>query len=484
MQAPIRVRFAPSPTGYLHMGGARTALFNYLFAKHHGGSFLLRIEDTDQSRFQQGALEEIYKSLEWLGLSWDEGPGKEGACGPYIQSQRCALYKEYSDRLLNEGKAYRCFCSAERLAQVRLEREKNKLATGYDRFCREIPEVKQRELAGGGAPFVVRFKIPLDRKVIFNDEIRGPIEYSTDVLDDLVLLKSDGFPTYHLANVVDDHCMGISHVLRGDEWIASTPRHVLLYEAFGWQVPCFAHMPVILAEGGGKLSKRKGAASVMDYKRAGFLPEALFNFLALLGWSPGEGDMREKMTRTELIEAFSLKHISPKAAVFDEKKLDWMNGKYLEEADLGSLIEPVKGLVREKIGREIDDEYLKTVITMLKGRSKRITDIAENAAYFFIDPEVYEEKAERKYFSKDSDWYLKSIVEKIKTLDGFSQSTIENAYTEIAASAGIMVAALIHPTRLAISGVSFGPGLFELMEVLGKDAVVRRIEKAIKRINQ
>ena len=299
-----------------------------------------------------------------------------------------------------------------------------------------------------------------------------------------MLLKSDGFPTYHLANVVDDHCMGISHVLRGDEWIASTPRHVLLYEAFGWQVPCFAHMPVILAEGGGKLSKRKGAASVMDYKRAGFLPEALFNFLALLGWSPGEGDMREKMTRTELIEAFSLKHISPKAAVFDEKKLDWMNGKYLEEADLGSLIEPVKGLVREKIGREIDDEYLKTVITMLKGRSKRITDIAENAAYFFIDPEVYEEKAERKYFSKDSDWYLKSIVEKIKTLDGFSQSTIENAYTEIAASAGIMVAALIHPTRLAISGVSFGPGLFELMEVLGKDAVVRRIEKAIKRINQ
>jgi glutamyl-tRNA synthetase len=488
MQAPIRVRFAPSPTGYLHVGGARTALFNYLFAKHHGGSFLLRIEDTDQSRFQQGALEEIYKSLEWLGLSWDEGPGKEGACGPYIQSLRRALYKEYADRLLSEGKAYRCFCSAERLAQVRLEREKNKLSTGYDRFCRDIPEARQRELADGGAPFVVRFKIPLDRKVIFNDEIRGPIEYSTDVLDDLVLLKSDGFPTYHLANVVDDHCMGISHVLRGDEWIASTPRHVLLYEAFGWQVPCFAHMPVILAEGGGKLSKRKGAASVMDYKRAGFLPEALFNFLALLGWSPGEGDMREKMTRTELIEAFSLKHISPKAAVFDEKKLDWMNGKYLEETAPGLLIGDVASLLKEKniVANDalIDQAYLTTVITMLKGRSKRLVDIAENAAYFFNDPEKYEEKAERKYFSKDSAGYLKSIVEKVKTLDGFSQSTIENAYAEIAASAGIMVAALIHPTRLAISGVSFGPGLFELMEVLGKEAVVRRIEKAINKINQ
>jgi glutamyl-tRNA synthetase len=487
MSSPIRVRFAPSPTGYLHVGGARTALFNYLFAKHHGGVFIVRIEDTDQSRFQQGALEEIYKSLEWLGLAWDEGPGKEGAHGPYIQSQRCALYKEYADKLLSEGKAYRCFCSAERLAQVRLEREKNKLATGYDRFCRDIPEAKQRELADSGAPFVVRFKIPLDRKVIFSDEIRGPIEYSTDVLDDLVLLKSDGFPTYHLANVVDDHCMEISHVLRGDEWIASTPRHVLLYEAFGWQAPAFAHMPVILAEGGGKLSKRKGAASVMDYKRAGFLPEALFNFLALLGWSPGEGDMREKMTRAELIEAFSLKHISPKAAVFDEKKLDWMNGKYLEETAPGLLVADVASLLKEKNivanGASIDQAYLTTVISMLKGRSKRIVDIVESAAYFFNDPEAYEEKAERKYFSKDSAGYLKSIVEKIKTLDGFSQSMIENAYAEIAASAGIMVAALIHPTRLAISGVSFGPGLFELMEVLGKEAVVRRIEKAIKKIN-
>jgi glutamyl-tRNA synthetase len=265
------------------VGGARTALFNYLFARRHKGVFILRIEDTDRSRFQEGALEEIYTSLEWLGLDWDEGPEKGGGFGPYIQSERTGLYREYADKLLAEGKAYRCFCTPERLAHVRLEREKAKMPTGYDRHCRELPAAERQSMLDAGVPCTVRLKIPGNRKVAFNDLIRGSIEYDADILDDLVLLKSDGFPTYHLANVVDDHCMEISHVLRGDEWIASTPRHILIYEALGWQPPQFAHMPVILSPDGGKLSKRKGAASVLDYKRSGFLPEALFNFLAFLG---------------------------------------------------------------------------------------------------------------------------------------------------------------------------------------------------------
>ena len=486
MSSSVRVRFAPSPTGYLHVGGARTALFNYLFARRHQGVFILRIEDTDQSRFQEGTLQEIYRSLQWLGLDWDEGPGKDGAFGPYIQSQRTSLYRGYADQLLKEDKAYRCFCTAERLAQVRLEREKAKLATGYDRFCRDLSSDAQQALIDKGTPFVIRFKVPPDRRVVFNDCIRGPIEYSTQVLDDLVLLKSDGFPTYHLANVVDDHCMEISHVLRGDEWIASTPRHVLVYEAFGWNPPQFAHMPVILSSDGGKLSKRKGAASVMDYKRAGFLPETLVNFLALLGWSPGLGDEREKMSRKELIEAFSLEHISPKAAVFDEKKLEWMNGRYLEEASAEALVGDVALLWKEKgmIGQErsSNDPYLKTVVGLLKGRSKRLNELADSAGYFFNDPEKYEEKAEKKYFTKDAAGILSAVKDKVSASGTFTQESLEQIYREIAGATGLSSGALIHPTRLAISGVSFGPGLFELMEVLGKAVVIRRIEKAIKRI--
>ena len=297
--SPIRVRFAPSPTGYLHVGGARSALFNYLFARRHGGVFILRIEDTDRGRYVEGAVEEIVASLRWLGLDWDEGPDIGGPVGPYAQSERTQLYREHARRLIEGGNAYRCFCTAERLTALREEQEKNKLPLGYDRKCRDLPRADIERLLAGNAPHVIRLKIPAGRTITFTDEIRGSIEYQSDVLDDIVLIKSDGFPTYHMANVVDDHLMGITQVLRGDEWIASTPRHVLLYEAFGWTPPVFAHLPVILAPDGKKLSKRKGAASVMDYKRAGYLPEALFNFLALLGWSPGEGDNREKMSKRE-----------------------------------------------------------------------------------------------------------------------------------------------------------------------------------------
>jgi glutamyl-tRNA synthetase len=484
----VRVRFAPSPTGYLHVGGARTALFNFLFARHQKGDFLLRIEDTDRSRYREDALREIYESLRWLGIEWDEGPQKGGKCAPYVQSERTALYRDHAEKLIVKGAAYRCFCTPERIAKLRETQEKEKLPLGYDRHCRDLPPEETRRLLDSGAPYTVRLKIPKGEKVVFEDMIRGPIEYSTDVLDDLVLMKSDGFPTYHLANVVDDHFMEITHVLRGDEWIASTPRHILIYRAFGWIPPKFAHMPVILSPDGGKLSKRKGAASVLDYKRAGFLPEALFNFLALLGWSPGEGDPREKMTLEELMAAFSLDHISPKAAVFDEKKLEWMNGKYLEEKTPQSLVPEVSALFKAKgviaEGQMIDEGYMTSVIGLLKGRSKHVTDIILNGSYFFKDPVEYEEKAKKKYFSAEAAFSLKNMVPILSEMHEFTKGEIEKKYHDIARASGAELGGLVHPTRLAVSGLSFGPGLFEMMEVLGKETVLRRINRAVEAIRK
>jgi glutamyl-tRNA synthetase len=488
MADTVRVRFAPSPTGYLHVGGARSALFNYLFARRHGGTFILRIEDTDRSRFVEGAMQEIYDSLRWLGLNWDEGPGVEGECGPYIQSERTAIYKEHAQRLMGSGHAYCCFCTPERIAALRAEQEKTKQTAGYDRKCRDLPQQEVEKLLAADTPHVIRLKIPAGRKIVFNDLIRGPIEYASDVLDDIVLIKSDGFPTYHMANVVDDHLMNISHVLRGDEWIASTPRHVLLYEAFGWTPPKFAHLPVILAEDGKKLSKRKGAASVMDYKRAGYLPEALFNFLALLGWSPGEGDVREKMIVDEIVKAFSMDHVSPKSAVFDEKKLEWMNGMYLAERSAQSLAGEVVPAWKERgwvaASAEVNDPAHLAIIDLLKVRSKKTTELIDSAVYFFKDPESYEEKAAKKHFNPDAAAHLKALLDKIETMQGFDHASLEKLFREYSEGLQISAGLLIHPTRLAISGVSFGPGLFELMESLGKETVLRRIKKAVEWIGK
>jgi glutamyl-tRNA synthetase len=486
MTDKVRVRFAPSPTGYLHVGGARSALFNYLFARHHNGTFILRIEDTDRSRFVEGAMQEIFDSLRWLGLDWDEGPEKDGACGPYIQSQRINMYQEHARRLLASENAYQCFCTTERLAALRTEQEKTKQTVGYDKKCRRLSKEECDKLLSAGTPHVIRLKIPSDRKIVFNDLIRGPIEYSSDVLDDIVLIKSDGFPTYHLANVVDDHLMNITHVMRGDEWISSTPRHVLLYEAFGWKLPQFAHLPVILAEDGKKLSKRKGAASVMDYKRAGFLSESLFNFLALLGWAPGND--REKLPREEVIKAFSIDHISPKPAVFDEKKLEWMNGLYMAERNAKSLVSEVLPIWKERgwvdSNRVDSDPYFSSVIDLLKVRSKRVAELLDSSVYFFQDPVSYEEKAAKKQFKTETAGSLKALLDKIETTSSFDASVLEKIYQEYSEKSNIQPGQLIHPTRLAISGVSFGPGLFELMSVLGKETVARRIKNAISYIGK
>ena len=478
---PPVVRFAPSPTGYLHVGGARTALFNFLFARHHNGRFILRIEDTDQKRFQPEALDEIFASLRWLGLQWDEGPVAGGEAGPYFQSQRTSTYREHTEELLAAGRAYRCFCSEERLARLRAEQEKAKMAhgSGYDRHCRGLGEAEVARLLAANTPHVVRLKVPDGRTVTFHDQIRGDISYDSAQLDDLVLLKSDGFPTYHLANVIDDHLMRVTHVLRGDEWIASTPKHILIYEAFGWTPPVFAHMPVILAPGGGKLSKRRGAASVLDYQRAGFFPEALRNFLALLGWAPG--DDREIMSLEEMIAAFTLERVQAKAAVFDETKLEWMNGVYLQKRGVETLLPEVKALW-EKMdlppGALADEARLKKVITLFQERSKKIPEIAEKSVYFFCDPQEYEPAAAKKYFKAEVLPALDTLLSKLAEQRSFTHDVLEELYRQIAGHEGIATGKLIHPTRLAVSGVSFGPGLFEMLEALGRETVLRRLEKA------
>jgi len=464
------------------VGGARSALFNWLFARKMGGKFLLRIEDTDQTRYNETALHDLIRDLKWMGLNWDEGPEVGGPHEPYYQSRRLDLYKRYSDELIAKGAAYRCFCTSERLDALRARQEANKMPPGYDRHCRDLDPKESQARADAGEAHVVRLRSPLSGKTVFRDLIRGEIEYQNHVLDDLVLLKTDGFPTYHLANVVDDHEMQISHVLRGDEWIPSTPRHVLLYQAFGWTPPVFCHLPVILAPGGGKLSKRKGAASVGDYREKGYLPHALFNFLALLGWSPG--DEREKMTIQELVDSFSLERIMPKSAAFDETKLEWLNGQYLIETPVDDLLDEVRRLLEQRgFAAELDaqPQMLRRHVALLKDRSKRIDEIVDTGLYFWRDPESYDEKAVAKYWKPETPQRLRELVAKLETVQ-WDAASLEACYRSLTETLGIKFAELIHPTRLAVSGLSFGPGLFELLEALDRRQVVARIQRAMERL--
>ncbi|MBK8802759.1 MAG: glutamate--tRNA ligase [Fibrobacteres bacterium] len=478
----VRVRFAPSPTGYLHVGGARSALFNWLFARKMGGKFLLRIEDTDQSRYNETALHDLIRDLKWLGLNWDEGPEVGGPHEPYYQSQRLDLYKRHADELIAKGSAYRCFCTSERLDALRARQEENKMPPGYDRHCRDVDPEESNRRAAAGEVHVVRLRTPMSGKTVFTDLIRGEIEYQNHVLDDLVLLKTDGFPTYHLANVVDDHDMQITHVLRGDEWIPSTPRHVLLYQAFGWTPPVFCHLPVILAPGGGKLSKRKGAASVGDFRDKGYLPHALFNFLALLGWSPG--DDREKMTLQELVESFSLERIMPKSAAFDEIKLEWLNGQYLIDTPVDSLLDEVRRILELRgYAAELaaQPSMLRKHVSLLKDRSKRIDEIVDTGLYFWRDPDTYDEKAVAKYWKAETPERMRVLCAQLQTVT-WDHASLEACYRALTETLGIKFADLIHPTRLAVSGLSYGPGLFELLEALDRKMVIDRIHRALERL--
>lgn len=471
----VRVRFAPSPTGYLHVGGARTAIFNWLFARKHSGKFLLRLEDTDVARSGQEMVDAIIHGLKWLGLDWDEEP--------VYQSHRFDIYKKAAHELIAKDRAYKCFCSAERLQQVREKAVREKSEYKYDRHCRNLSpeEIKCSESAG--TRFVIRLKVG-EGETVFSDEVYGNIKFNNSQIDDFVLLRSDGHPTYHLAVVVDDNAMAITHVIRGDDHLSNTPKHILLYRAFGWQPPVFAHVPLILGPDKQRLSKRHGATSVSEYEKAGYLPEAVMNFLALLGWS--SGDDRELFAREELIREFTIAGISKKSAVFDEKKLKWMNGQYLNRMDAEKLLELVmpqilsEQLLNEEAVRENRD-YLLRVVKLLQPRLKRLSEFSEKVNYFLREPETYEEKAVSKYWQDETviDTY-NQLIGRLEKVAHFKAENIEPVIRNLAEELGLSAAKLIHPIRLALTGQEVSPGIFEVTELLGKETVLRRLRKAIR----
>jgi glutamyl-tRNA synthetase len=478
VEKKVKVRFAPSPTGYPHLGNVRTALFNWLFARHNEGVFILRIEDTDVSRKVEGATEVILESLKWLGLNWDEGP--------YFQSQRLELYREAAERLLKQGLAYRCYCSPQRLESMRQEQMKRKQPPGYDRHCRNLTEKECAEQEASGIKPVVRFKSPLEGQTSFDDLLRGQITFENSTLDDFVLLKSDGYPTYHLANIVDDHLMEISHVLRADEWLSSTPRHVLLYKALGWQPPQFAHLPMILGPDRSKLSKRHGAASVTEYIEAGYLPKALFNFLALLGWSLD--DKTELLTKDEIVKNFSLERISRTAAVFNKDKLEWMNGVYLrglslEEFSRRALPFLDKGLPAE-IKRPLDNGYVLRMAPLIQERAKTLSEVPQLSDFFFADELKYDTglllgKIDKEEAVKS----LKISADRMNGMKNWDAASLEAVFRPLADELKLKTGVFFGLLRVAVTARTAAPPLFQTMEVLGKERCLKRLKAALDKIS-
>ncbi len=475
--ARIRVRFAPSPTGHLHVGGLRTALYNYLFARKHSGVCILRIEDTDRSRYIEGAVENLLETLRWAGLEFDEGPATEGKFGPYIQSQRIELYRDHVARLLKEKKAYRCFCTPERLEEMRRQQEKLRIPPKYDRRCLRLSESEIQNNLSARVPSVIRMKVPEATAITFDDVIRGKVEFHSDRIDDQVLFKSDGYPTYHLANVVDDHFMEISHVIRGEEWLSSTPKHVLLYEYLGWPLPVFAHLPLLLNPDKSKLSKRQGDVAVEEYRAKGYLPQALVNFVALLGWNPG--DNREVFHIDDLVREFSLERVGKSGAVFNLEKLNWINQQHVRRLDDDKIAEMLHPLLGKAGWGSASPDYVIRVIRLMKERLTFVNDVITFGSYFFADDFTYDEKAVKINWNSESPAHLTALLEKIEKMDNLTQVSAEEVLRQIAEAAGVNAGEIIHAVRLALTGVAVGPGLFELMDVLGKESVVQRLKKAL-----
>ncbi|MCS7254677.1 MAG: glutamate--tRNA ligase [Armatimonadota bacterium] len=471
----VRVRIAPAPTGALHVGTARTALFNWLFARKHGGEFLLRIEDTDKERSRYEFVEQIIEGLKWLGLEWDEGP--------FFQSERLQLYRQEAYRLLEEGRAYLCFCTPEELEERRKQMLSQGLPPRYDRRCRCLDDAERKKLLNEGRKYVLRFAMPIDGETRFHDLVRGEITVRNDEMDDFVILKSDGTPTYNFACVVDDREMRITHVIRGEDHIPNTPRQIQLYIALGYELPQFAHLPLLLGRDRSKLSKRHGATSLLEYRNMGVLAEAMFNFLALLGWSPGGSEGEEIFSRDELIERFDITQVKPSGAIFNPEKLLWMNAHYIRQCDLDRLtklcIPYLKGsnLISEN-PNETELKLAQRAIELVRDRMKLLSDVPSLCDYFFKDPIEYDPDGVRKWFAQDNiAMLLDELAQRLERLLSFDVATIESTLRGLAQEHGISAARLIHPTRLAITGRTIGPGLFELMEVVGKDACVRRLRR-------
>lgn len=480
---PVRTRIAPSPTGLPHVGTVRNALYSWLFARHHGGQFLFRLEDTDRERFDPQSVEALYDAFRWLKLDYDEGPDIGGPFGPYVQSERLEHYHQAARRLLETGHAYKCFCTRERVQQIREARQKANIHPyGYDRHCRGLSEAEIRRLEEGGTPYVIRFAVPTEGDTAFHDEVRGSITYANRELDDHVLIKSDGFPTYQLANVVDDHLMEITHVIRSEEWIPSTPRHVLEYQALAWDPPRFAHPGLILGKDGKKLSKRHGSVHVGEYKEQGYLPEALANFIALLGWSPG-GD-REIMSLKEMAELFSLEGLNPSPSVFDPDKLNWMNGVYLRQLSPEELVDRAWPFL-QKAGLVSGDPptaeraYVGEVLKLEQERMKTLAEAPEVTAFFFSEEPEYDEAAVNKWLRRpEAGPILDMVVRRLEALESWEVERVESAVRETIEDLGVKPAEVIHPTRVAATGRTVGPGLFETLSALGRDRVLKRIRKA------
>lgn len=469
IRGPVRVRFAPSPTGFLHVGGARTAIYNDLLRQSVGGVFILRIEDTDKERSDEAMTRQIQSALAWIGTVWDEGP--------FLQSERLERHRERAEELLAAGKAYRCFCTQEELEAQRAAAQAEGKAFRYPRTCLSRPPEEAEALLAAGTPFVVRLRMP-DDNIRFHDIVRGDMDFPPDALDDFILLRSDGTPTYHMSVVVDDIDMRVTHVIRGEDHLSNTPKHVPLFRALGGEVPTFGHLPLILGPDKKRLSKRYGATSVEEFRNEGILPQALYNFLALLGWNPG--DDREVMPREEMIAAFSVDRLNDSPAVFDREKLWWMNAQYMSRLSLEDLWPHLEPFLEQVGLRDADRGRLMAALELYRTRVRTLKELAEQVVSYFQDELTYDPAACAK-FLKDAGLpaHLEALQERYRALPEFTKEALEAELRSLAEQRGIKPAVLIHPTRMALSAATAGPPLFDLIEVLGRDASDRRLGRFI-----
>jgi glutamyl-tRNA synthetase len=518
----VRVRYAPSPTGMQHIGGVRTALFNYLFARSQGGKFILRLEDTDRTRYDEKYVQNLFDTMSWLGLDWDEGGAKGGPYGPYVQSERFDLYKKYAYELVEKGEAYYCFCDEERLERIRKIQTENKMAPGYDRHCRTLTPEEVKADLDAGKPYVIRLKVPLEGETKFHDHLLGDIVWKNeDISPDPVLLKSDGFPTYHLANIVDDHFMKVTHVMRAQEWIPSTPLHVQMYRAFGWEHPEFCHLPMVNGADGKKLSKRHGSTSLNEFRARGYLPQAIINYVALLGCSYEDG--KDMYTLEELAKGFKMEHLNKSPAVFDYKKLEWYNGQYIrllsdEElyrwtlpfitgtGDAALEINPDNPQPKPHVGPEYsgialgaDGEpvcvdtamnmtsadvkaALMQLMPLIKERLHYLTDAAEMVHFLFTEPAVppKEEIIPKKLDEAKTKEVLEEAKNFVKALPGLDHEAAENLARETSEKMGIKMGDFMMPIRMAVTGSKVSPPLIGSILILGVDRSIARIEKTLK----